>query len=213
MKLQFFKILFLLLLSSFSAVVYSQEIKQKYPFDKWKQSEIDAANSAKTSDYLSKDEKSVIFYSNLARINGKLFAQTYLQKFIDSTKQKKTIYVNSLFSTLKNQSALKPLVPSKEVSLIAKQYAIKMGKEGFTGHKDVTKRFAVLKTSFSSRGENCDYGYSDPLTIVMDLLIDDGVSGYGHRNNILDKEYNFIGVSIQPHKKYATCCVMDFVCQ
>jgi uncharacterized protein YkwD len=148
---------------------------------------------------------------NLSRINGKLFAQTYLQRFIDSTKQKKNNYVTSLFSTLKSQSILKPYIPSKEVSDIAKKYAIQMGKEGFTGHKNSEKRFSVLKTQFHSRGENCDYGYNDPLTIVMDLLIDEGISDYGHRNNILDKEYNLLGVSIQPHKKYKYCCVMDFI--
>jgi len=173
--------------------------------------ELDAANTAKNVDYLTVNERNVIFYLNLARINGKLFAQTYAQKYIDSTKWKKNIYVTSLITTLKNQSYLKPLIPSKEVSDIAKKYAILMGKEGFTGHRDTDKRFSALKTGYKSRGENCDYGNKNSLAIVMNLLIDDGISSYGHRKNILDKEYNYIGVSIQPHKTYKYTCVMDFI--
>jgi len=209
MKSTFFISIAIVIFQSWYSV--AQPTQTVYPFEKWKPAEYSAANTAKDAAYLTQAEKNVIFYINLVRINSKLFAQTYAQKFIDSTGMKKTIYVTSLMNTLKTQQSLKPLTTSKELSDIAKPYAIQMGKDGTIGHKDSEKRFAVLKSGYQSRGENCDYGSNDALAIVMSMLIDDGVSSYGHRENILDKEYNLIGVSIQLHKKYKYTCVMDFI--
>ncbi len=59
-------------------------------------------------------------------------------------------------------------------------------------------------------GENCDYGFEDPLTIVMRLLIDEGNPNYGHRTTILDPNFKHIGVSIQPHTKWNFNCVQEF---
>jgi uncharacterized protein YkwD len=67
-----------------------------------------------------------------------------------------------------------------------------------------------LQKSYTSVGENCDYGNANALIIFMSLLIDEGVSDLGHRENILRAEYKFIGVSIEPHKKYRISCVIDY---
>jgi uncharacterized protein YkwD len=44
----------------------------------------------------------------------------------------------------------------------------------------------------------------------MQLLIDDGIESLGHRKNILEPKYQWIGIAIEPHKTYRTNCVMDF---
>ena len=49
-----------------------------------------------------------------------------------------------------------------------------------------------------------------PLSIVITLLIDDGIKGLGHRKNILNESYNSVGVAIRPHKSYRVNCVIDF---
>ena len=50
----------------------------------------------------------------------------------------------------------------------------------------------------------------DAVEIVITLLIDEGVKGEGHRINILNEEFNSVGVAIYPHKTYKTNCVIDF---
>ena len=57
--------------------------------------------------------------------------------------------------------------------------------------------------------ENCSYGYSRGIDVVMQLLIDKGVKSLGHRKNLLSNSVG-MGASIQPHKTYAHCAVLDF---
>ena len=73
------------------------------------------------------------------------------------------------------------------------------------------KRFAPLRGNpYQGWAENCSYGYQDALSIVITLLIDDGIKDLGHRKNILNESYNSVGVAIRPHKKYRVNCVIDF---
>ena len=49
---------------------------------RWDADVFNRANTAKDVSYLSDDEKSVICLCNLARLNGKLFANTYLRDYV-----------------------------------------------------------------------------------------------------------------------------------
>ncbi|MNE94399.1 hypothetical protein D3C80_1923560 [compost metagenome] len=64
-----------------------------------------------------------------------------------------------------------------------------------------------------SSGENLSFGFSSGLGNVCMLLIDKGVPDLGHRKMILNTSYqlNTVGISIQPHKTYRYCAVIDFV--
>jgi uncharacterized protein YkwD len=46
--------------------------------------------------------------------------------------------------------------------------------------------------------------------VVIDLFVDDGVEGRGHRKNLLSPRYHVVGVGCAPHKAYGTICVIDF---
>lgn len=59
-------------------------------------------------------------------------------------------------------------------------------------------------------GENIAYGTDQPRRIVAQLLIDDGVPSRGHRENIMNPDYDLVGLSIGPHKVYGSMCVMVF---
>jgi uncharacterized protein YkwD len=61
-----------------------------------------------------------------------------------------------------------------------------------------------------SAGENINYGNDDARRIVASLLIDDGVPSRGHRRNLLNGTFKFVGVSIGPHPVYGHMCVIDF---
>lgn len=58
--------------------------------------------------------------------------------------------------------------------------------------------------------ENIAYGESNARTIVVRLIVDDGVRDRGHRLNIFGREFRHAGVATGPHSRYGTMCVIDF---
>ena len=46
---------------------------------KYTEAQLKAANTAEDASYLSKEEKLVVYYMNLARMDGKMFIETYLK--------------------------------------------------------------------------------------------------------------------------------------
>lgn len=179
-----------------------------YPFQKWTQAEFDEANTAKSDNYLTEQEKLVIFYSNLARINGKLFADTYVKQY--TADMENTAYIKSLFEDLNKQPKTAPLKSSKELFEIAKGHAVTSGKTGHVGHNEFSARYKNALKKYWGVAENCSYGHDDAFLIIIQLLIDEGVSSLGHRKSILSAAYEFVGTSIQPHTEYDYNCVMSF---
>jgi uncharacterized protein YkwD len=197
----------LLLLFFLASFTFDKE--KVYPFEKWTKEELEKANTAKNVSYLTQEEKQVIYYTNLARINPKLFAETYAQQYID-TSGKKSSYTLSLIASLKKQVPLVALRPDSMLSKTAAEHATATGKTGATGHSGNNRRYNEVKKTFPRWGENCSYGYSDGLGIVMQLLIDEDHADLGHRKTILSEKYTHIGTAIRPHRKYNWNCVQDF---
>ncbi len=178
--------------------------------DGWTEEELAKANTAKDASYLSEEEKTVIMLYNLARLNGKKFGRTYVDKY----DQKNDLYHTSLLIDLEKTKDLPMLIPDRELHEAAKYHATDMGKAGSTGHNSSNG------ISFSERifrfcpecscAENCYYGNPNPGIIVVTLLVDRNVQSLGHRYNILNSIFGRIGVSIQPHKTYGSNCVTDF---
>lgn len=189
--------------------------QNKKLLQKWSKEDLERANTAKDVNYLSEEEKNVIFLINLARLNGELFTETFLDDFIKKNRRnKKSSYIKSLYKDLKRIKNIPPLIPYKKLYETAKHHALDMGKTGKIGHNssDGTKFSTRLRKH--ARGsfiaENCSYGYSDALGIVMQLLIDENTPSLGHRKNILNPKYKSVGVSIEKHKRWSYNCVQDF---
>lgn len=181
----------------------------------WADSTLADANTAKEIEYLNETEKEVIFYINLARTSPNFFNETIVDYYLNSTKSKKDKYVKELIATLETTSAMPMLEPREDLWKSAKSHATDMGKTGRTGHNSsdgttFRDRMSVFSQTYQSVNENCNYGLESALDIVMDLLIDREISNAGHRKNILNPDSRFIGVSVQPHKRYGTNCVQDF---
>lgn len=183
----------------------------------WSKEVCEKANTAKNENYLSDEEKKVFYYTNLVRTDPKLFAKTYLRHFLDSTKNqwKKKKYINSLYSDLSKASPAPLLIPKRDLFESAKSHAIDMGAHGKIGHETsggdpFQARIEELKKSYGYVYENCQYGYPDALSIVVDLLVDEDVEDLGHRKTILNKDLKYAGVSIQTHKKFRINCVIDY---
>lgn len=172
---------------------------------------LEAANTAKSVSYLVDDEKKLIFYGNLARLNPALFLEKIV---IPYTQNDESEYVTSLKDDLKKMLPIHPHIPYKPLAEAAKFHAEDMGKTGEIGHTstdgtsfgDRLKRYVKM----SGMAENCSYGKEKPIDILMQLLIDDGVPNKGHRVSILSPKYFSIGVSIKAHQRYGINAVQDF---
>ena len=184
-------------------------------FQLWPDTALAKANSAREVMYMSDEEKQVVFYINVCRMNPPLFEDTYLTDYLKSNKVKKDKDVKSLIEELKNTSPRVLLQPSEILTETARHHALDMGESGRTGHNasdgtSFTERVKDVSKEFSVINENANYGNDKALDIVVDLLIDKNAPNAGHRKNILDIESRYIGVAIEPHKRYRFNCVQDF---
>jgi hypothetical protein len=183
-------------------VILAPELSITYTrlsFEPWNDEKYLAANSAENEDYLSQQEKDVFYYLNLVRMNPPLFADTYFLKHVGQPDDE---YEISLYEELKSMEPLPCLQPSKHCWESAKCHAISAGEKGYVGHdRDGCDSYFW--------GECCQYGPSDPLAIILQLLIDRGVESLGHRRICLGSYYE-LGVSIQPHNVYGSNAVLDF---
>jgi hypothetical protein len=141
-------------------------------------------------------------------MNPALFAKTVVLQYPDYAGEeelKQSSYYRSLLEFLKNKKTMPLLYAEKSLFESAKCHAETSGQAGYVGHN---RRSAGCKSVETFMGECCQYGYQDPLMIVMNLLIDEDVPSLGHRI-VLFKPHTQIGVSLQPHKKYRWNAVFD----
>ena len=205
MKRLFTISLILLLASSYP--LFSQDI---YKFSGWDDSIVRKAHTGINSEFLTKDEKKIILIQNLARADGRLFAETFLKQYLVMKDMKSNKYIKSLYRDLQGVKDLPMLIPEKDLYDAARDHATKSGVKGTEGHKGFKARYTPLMGTYMEVGENIYYGEYTPEEIVLQLLIDQGIEDLGHRNNILNPRFNSIGLSIKPHKEYKYNCVMSF---
>lgn len=197
-----FTFIFVLLFIGFNG--FTQKIT---PFNSWETRDLALANSARRIKDVSFQEKKVIFYINLARMNGSLFVDTYLKDYLEDVRVPKNKFYRSLVKTLREQEELPPLQPQEDLFREAIKHSKDMGKTGKMGHrssnhKSFDERMKKFRKKYNKLKENNQYGFPDALSIVIDLLIDDRQESLIHRKTLLHKNLFYIGVGIRSHKKY-----------
>lgn len=175
----------------------------------WNAAKFKNLNTAKDVSYFSQEEKDVIWILNQVRHSPKLFLNTVLlnpkSKYYIAPS-KRNYYYSSLVRELKNApSILESLIANEKAFESAKCHAVESGKIGYVGHDRINN----CQSNFY--GECCQYGYTDPMQIVLALLIDNNVPSLGHRKICLSPDYKSVGVSIQPHTTYLYNAVIDFL--
>ena len=178
----------------------------------WTKQQLERANTAKNASYLTEEEKEIIFLHNLVRMDGALFAKTYLAAH--TPYDASNWYVKTLYEELPKIKNLPLLYPSECLTRAARYHAEDMGRTGQTGHESSNgescgnrlKRYCPKYNS----GENCAYGYYNAIDNFIGLLVDEDVPSLGHRKNILHKDYNKIGVGFAKHSIYRMNCVIDY---
>lgn len=90
-----------------------------------------------------------------------------------------------------------------------------MGRKGIIGHKGTDR--STIATRVSGYGtwrgyiaENISHGPEAAREIVIQLLVDDGVPDHGHRKNILENQFAYIGIAVGRQRTFSTMCVMNF---
>jgi uncharacterized protein YkwD len=181
---------------------------------KWPTDSLAMANTAAHQTNLSAEEKKLIQLVNLARMDGRAFMKRVAIPYIIANDKDVDEYVESLYAELKNTRGLHLLKPLETLHKSAAHHATDMGTHGGIGTKSSDgSTFTMRIHKFHKPvtvSENVNYGYNDAVSIVMEMLIDEGVSERTHRYNILGKTFHHIGVSIKTHKNYDFNCVMDF---
>ncbi len=178
----------------------------------WNRIHILKAKTCAYSISSTKQEQDLIFYCNLARLDGQLFVKTILKPYLEAKgdTDMSDPYISSLIAELNRLPRLKPLWSSQLLTKMAKDYATSSGKAGIIGHENFDQRFSSLYHSGKTVGENCAYSQQNALNAVIDLLIDDGIESLGHRHNILSQVFSRVGVGIASHKNYNNVWVMEF---
>jgi len=198
----------------------------------WTDEEFRRANTAANATYLTNEEKNIILYMNLIRIDGEKFYYTFLQDYINNYNEKVKKYRNynelkiaknnSYYISLLKQIKVKNLIlfyPDERLSTLSRGHAVDLNKNNLDTHESSNgSKFSQRLAKYfpnKAMSENIDFGYSNSLDIVCHLLLDCGVPSLGHRFNIIDQKYKFntVGISIQPHPAYTWCAVIDFVAQ
>jgi uncharacterized protein YkwD len=111
-----------------------------------------------------------------------------------------------------------PLEYSQGLSLAARDHVDDTGPVGDVGHvgndgSRAADRVSRYGTWNKLVGENISYGGDRARDLVIRLIVDDGVPGRGHRTNLYNPAYRYVGVAFGAHKTYGTMCVMNLAAE
>jgi hypothetical protein len=126
--------------------------------------------------------------------------------------------VNEAIEFLNSATPLKPLKHSKGMSRGARDHVKDLVPGGTLGHKGSDNSRAGERVNRYGKwrrqlGENISYGHKTAREIVIGLIVDDGVPSRGHRKNIFNSSFNFIGVACGYHAVYDIMCVTTFAAE
>jgi uncharacterized protein YkwD len=104
---------------------------------------------------------------------------------------------------------------SRGMSRGARDHVDDQGNSGTVGHLSIEgsrawERISRHGTWKKAVGENISYGKSRARDVVTSLIIDDGVPGRGHRQNIFNPDFHVVGVAWGAHAVYGTMCIIVF---
>ena len=146
----------------------------------------------------------------LPRFNGNMYTRPGDPVLLAT--QEGAAAVQELIDFLGTASPLEPLEWDDNIAKASKDHINDMAASGATGHTgqdgsspfDRMERYTKLE---GSSGENLSYGQDDPKGVIIQLAVDDGVQGRGHRKNIMNPAFVKHGCYTGDHSKYkrSTC--------
>jgi uncharacterized protein YkwD len=149
--------------------------------------------------YLSENEKEVLRLSNMVRTNGAAFSRDYLDKLLVGESDPE---LSELRNKLLNMPPLPPLQALTGLQKSAFMYARYLSKNKESKGRNLNKqpfydRIHQYVPGASKVAENYAYGSSEPLLIVVQMLLGNDENDHTGRQNILDPDLKWVGVSVQ----------------
>lgn len=188
--------------------------------------------SAQTQTYTwPQIEQDIVAFQNQARQNpasliplleARLAAMNEAGEIVDGCGRRCNIAtqegqaaVQEAIDFLRNQEPLPPLESSAQVALAAQTHADDQA-DGATGHtgsdgSSSSDRITRAGALNSASGENIAYGSPTGQEVILDLIVDDGVPGRGHRVNIFTPRWTHTGTGCGPHATYGLVCVINYI--
>ncbi len=172
--------------------------------------------------------RGVLAELNAARANPKAYAEhllVYRSQFsgkyhippgtrVRYVTREGTRAVDEAVRFLEGQRPLPPLAWSEGLARVAAELNREQARTGALGHAsgrmEMRARAERVGRWQSTIGENISYGPDDARRVVMQLIVDDGVSDRGHRKNIFAPDFRVTGIACGPHPVFETSCVIDF---
>lgn len=174
---------------------------------------------------LTREEKKVLYYLNIARTQPKKFAKFIKMRL---NRYQGNIYFDGYIRIMTREgidgareairflNKVKPvgsLTLSRGLCYSALDHTRDQSRSGEIGHtgRDGSTPFQRMQRygEFQTiAAENIDYGHNDALDIVIALIIDDGIHPRSHRDNIFNPKLKVAGISIAKHPQYRyMCCI------
>lgn len=155
------------------------------------------------------EELEIINYINKARTNPMQFVTDYI---INSSGKYNHQEISEQMNTF---TPLEEVKFNSSLTKAAIDHCIDLSSNGTTGHlgsnnETIRNRIEKYSKAIQYFGENCLFGLNNPLMIVIDMLINNNLREKTSRNNILNEEFDIIGVALRPHIPFKFCCVIVF---
>lgn len=169
------------------------------------QVDFDRLNTAKHTSYLNAAERAMIREINFARAYPQEYAQLVALYLETSSNDGFGLTLSAseagmeLIEELKTLKPAGTLLPMECVFKAAKQHATYCEERGFLAHEGRNnsqpyERIPAACSQVTVGNENLVSGTDMSVRMaVMELLIDDGISGRGHRYNLLDPNWKYVG--------------------
>lgn len=196
-----------------------------------KQSDAPADSSTPPIDNTGITKTDLLSELNTLRSNPKQYA-TYLEALrpyyngnrfeepgeVTIITQEGVSALNEAINHLKSMAPVSALEWSDGLEKAAADHVKDTGPKGLLGHtgsdgSSMSERIERYGTWNMYIGENISYGSKTARRIMIQLLVDDGQPERGHRANLLDARFRFVGMNAGYHKEYGTVCVQDFAAE
>ncbi|HJV49522.1 MAG TPA: CAP domain-containing protein [Geothrix sp.] len=108
-----------------------------------------------------------------------------------------------------------PLRFNEGLARAARLHARDLGPRGGVEHvgsdgSRLSERLNRLGTWQGVIAENIATLEEDPRQVVIQLLVDDGIPGRGHRRNLFNPDFHQAGCGSAPHRDYRIVTVIDY---
>ena len=122
--------------------------------------------------------------------------------------------VNEALEFMYKQQETRTVKRNRALDLAAKQMQRYLENTGKVSAEQENMKMGQRVKMFIKEGglyaENISFGAVNPVNVINQFLVSDGISHRIHRSNLLNPRFSHVGISIGPHKHYGFVCVVQF---